>query len=480
MSRSLKEWRLCLLGVMLSVAPCIAYAQDGASGDAARRTAETPADAPTKKLLAAHGLFQRGLFKLASQEYADFLSEYPTHPQRTAAMYAQALCQYRQNDFDRAATLLAGVLKDSAFEQRAEALAVLGHCELSRKQYDRAIAALDELLAKFPKSPQAEPGALNRAQALYLSTKYKEAAAACDAFAHDYPKSAQRPAALYFQALSQRAAGQHAQAVATADQLLQESPQSRYTPDALLVAGQSLEAQGKLDDAADHYRKMLATAPPERKGDAHYSLGAALYKAGKFDESITALAKVEDGPYAKPARLQLGLAQLAANRLPEARATLAAAARADDNPASIAAARYGLARCDMAEKKFASARKILGDLLAAKSANAGQLSLDRAICLMELGKFEDAAGEFAQLAANGVTSPQTAEALYRQAFCLHKLSKFDKSHEICDGATKARPTEFAAALAELDAENLFALAKYPDAAAAFDALARGTKDDHRA
>ena len=124
MSRPLTDWRRCVLGVVLAIAPCTAIAQDGSSkDDTGRRTAETTVDAPTKKLLAAHGLFQHRPLQARRPEYADFLSEYPTHPQRTAAMYALAVCQYRQNDFDRAATLLSGVIKDAAFEQRPEALA---------------------------------------------------------------------------------------------------------------------------------------------------------------------------------------------------------------------------------------------------------------------------------------------------------------------------------------------------------------------
>src|SRR2546423_425530 len=101
-------------------------------------------DAGGKKLLAAQGLYQRGLFKLAAQEYADFLSENPKHAQRTAALYALGLCQYRQDDFERAAALMNSVLKDAAFAQRAEALAVLGHCELAGKHYERALASFDE------------------------------------------------------------------------------------------------------------------------------------------------------------------------------------------------------------------------------------------------------------------------------------------------------------------------------------------------
>src|SRR5688572_22451523 len=72
----------------------------------ARRGADAAAedvDPGTKKLLAAQGLYQRGLYKPAAEAYAEFLAENPKHAQRTAAVYALALCQYRQNDFDRAA-----------------------------------------------------------------------------------------------------------------------------------------------------------------------------------------------------------------------------------------------------------------------------------------------------------------------------------------------------------------------------------------
>src|SRR5204863_7252735 len=98
--------------------------------DAADPKPAEEVDPATKTLLAAQGLYQRGLYKPAAEAYADFLSENPNHAQRTAALYALALCQYRQGDFERAATLMTSALKDAAFAQRAEALAVLGHCEL--------------------------------------------------------------------------------------------------------------------------------------------------------------------------------------------------------------------------------------------------------------------------------------------------------------------------------------------------------------
>jgi TolA-binding protein len=475
MNTWLMDRRVCFLGAVLALVPLDAAGQSGGGG--ADGQGEQAVDAPTRKLVAAHGLFQRGLFKLASQEYADFLKENPSHPQRTAATYALALCEYRQNDFERAASLLAGVVKDAGFAQRVEALAVLGHCELAQKRYDKAVAAFDELLSRDPKGAQAEAASINRAQALYLSGKHQEAEAACAAFARDYPKSAQRPAALYFEALSQFAQRKHAETVATAEGLLRESPETPFAPDAMLVAGQALEAQGKLAEAVERYRRMAAAAAAGRKGDGYYSMGVALYKAGEYDEAIKALSQVEGGAYLKASRLQLGLALLAANRIGEARATLGSVVReGGDNGA---AARYGLARCDMAERKFESARDTLRQLLAGKPANAAQIALDEGTCLMEMGKYDEAVLQFSKLATAQPTAPQAAEALYRQAFCLHKLSKFDASHDVCVRLVAARSTELAGPVAELDAENLFALGKHAEAAGAFDALARDVKDEQR-
>src|SRR5437763_3833236 len=108
-------WGLLLVSLTL-IAPFSAEAGGGEELPREQKPVEE-IDAGGKKLLAAQGLYQRGLFKLAAQEYADFLSENPKHAQHTAALYALGLCQYRQNDFERAAALMNSVLKDAAFAQ---------------------------------------------------------------------------------------------------------------------------------------------------------------------------------------------------------------------------------------------------------------------------------------------------------------------------------------------------------------------------
>jgi TolA-binding protein len=94
--------------------------------------AQTPgADPGAKKLIAANGLFQRQLYKLAAEQYVEFLRDYPAHREAKAAKYALGFCFYRLNDFEKAAKQLDELLADQGeFAQRDEAMLALGYCRL--------------------------------------------------------------------------------------------------------------------------------------------------------------------------------------------------------------------------------------------------------------------------------------------------------------------------------------------------------------
>ena len=104
---------------------------------------------------------------------------------------------------------------------------------------------------------------------------------------------------------------------------------------------------------------------------------------------------------------------------------------------------------------------------------------DRAICVMALGRHEQAAQDFEALRKAYPKSKRLADATYRQAFCLHKLAKYDESLPLCRQVAAQTKLPIAAAAAELTAENLFLLAKYPEAAKAFEDLAKAAEDEGR-
>jgi TolA-binding protein len=467
-------------GLMLIAIVGTAVAQDR---PAEADKAQQQVDPATKKLLAAHGLFQRGLFKLAVPEYESFLHENPSHAEATTARYALAVCHYRLNEFDPAIQLLDQVVKDASFRQRDEALAVLGHSHLAKKSYDPALSAFDEILAKHDGGKQAEGASLNRAQVLYLAGRRQEALDASRQFLDKFPQSTERPTGLYFLALSQYALNKPAEAGQTLVKLLQSHADSRHALDATLLLGQCLEAAGDVEQAAQQYRRFIDLAPAARKADGQFSLGVALYKSGKHDEAIRELSRLagegaKENPYAAPARLQLGLVQLATGKTADARRTLQQVVTRD--PARRDPAAYALAQCDIADRRWDSARAALDELASRQPppANLSQVLLDRAVCAAELNKHEQAVSEFEQFLARHADSPQAAEAAYRQAYSLHKLGKFEASRAAAQRvATSSKDNAFAQPAAELDAENLFLLTKYDDAGRAFEKLATSTKDD---
>ena len=223
-------------------------------------------DAATKKLMGANGFFRHGRYDAAGKEYADFLKKYPSDKNASAARYGLAICRYRLSQHAEAAQLLDQALQAKSMKKRDEALAVLGHCRLSTKAYDKALAAFEALLKDHPTSAHAEFAEVCRLQALYMQDKKKETVAAARAFLKKRPASGRRAAVEYYLALSLAGQGEHKAAGEVLTGLLKKHPNCPYALDATLLLGQCLENQNDLDAAAAQYRKMIQLAPADTEG----------------------------------------------------------------------------------------------------------------------------------------------------------------------------------------------------------------------
>ncbi len=440
------------------------------------RAQEGGVDPAVKQLVAANGLFQQGLPKLAAEEYEAFLKNYPSHVEVSSARYGLAICRYQLTEHAEAIKHLQLLAEDKKFKQRDEALAVLGHCLLATKQYPAAMKAFDQLLAEFPASKHAEVVALNRAQVLYLLEKPADSQKACKEFLKKYSSSPRHGSAEYFLACSQMALNETGDAEKTLKTFLKDkdNKDSAHRVDAILLLGQCLEARGQLDEAVGQYKDYIEAAPVAKRGDGYYSVGLAQYKAKKYPDAVEALTavvtKYESSSYGAAARLQLGLAQLAAGQAGEARTTLEKVKGSD--PARAAKATYWLIQCDMSQKNWGPARTALEALGKNETAkeNAEAVAFDKALCAMELGQFDPAAKEFGEFVKAYPSGAQAPEATYRQAFCLHKLTRYGESQALCEKILSGSGHPMAGATQELAAENLFLLNKPAEASKLFRGL----------
>jgi tetratricopeptide (TPR) repeat protein len=133
---------------------------------------EAPTDPAQKVLIAAGGLYERGLFEDAVAEYQQFLSRFKGHKEVPAAHYGMGLCYYQLGEHDKCLQQLDAALKHRDFKSRADALAVAGHAAVNAGKHREAIAYLSELIDRHRESDHREMARLNRAQARYMLGEY--------------------------------------------------------------------------------------------------------------------------------------------------------------------------------------------------------------------------------------------------------------------------------------------------------------------
>lgn len=442
-----------------------------------------PADAAAKKLLAANGLFSRQLYKLAADQYEEFLKDSPRHAEAPVARYALAVCRYRIGEYQKAAEALEQVVSGPKIAQADEALLVLGHSHLALKQYDKAAAAFERLIESYPQSKTAAAAMLGRGQALLLAGNADEAARQVEGYLKLFPAHAQRAEGFYFLALARQALGQHDPAITALKELIEKHSEARQKFDALLLLGQVYEAQGKLDQAAEQYAKLAQIGGEDMAARAQYQLAVMHYRQQKFADAAAILKKVVEAPavsepIARAARMQLALTHVAAKDYDAARQVLAQVIQRD--PARAIQAKYWLAQCDIGQKQYEAALAKLNELAQLESrpepANRDQIELDRGDCLIALGRYAEAAGRFGQFVKTYPRHAQVAEAAYRQAFALHKTGAYDKSLEII-AALKPASAKTQRATKELSAENVFLLGKYAEAGRQFEQLRQSAPDE---
>jgi TolA-binding protein len=96
---------------------------------------------------------------------------------------------------------------------------------------------------------------------------------------------------------------------------------------------------------------------------------------------------------------------------------------------------------------------------------------------MSMEKSAQAAAEFGDFVQRFPDSPRRSEAIYRQAFCLHKSTNYAKSLEFCRGLKLEESSPLYRSVRELIAENLLLLARHDEAVAAYDDLRKKADSD---
>ncbi len=338
-------------------------------------------------LAAGQRAYNDGNLPVAAQKFQEVVQKFANTPSANPARYGLALCLINspEQDFAKAAELLAGPANDGGFADRGQAAYELAVCHRSLGLRELEKAANDEQRKKaeprfaeaarwfgtardwFAGKGNADRAARCRCDAAEMDLrlgKVKEARAACEPFAKDaaLAKNKYRPLGLYYHGLACFLERDYHAAGRSLNQLAPFTDPTFGTHARYLV-GRVLHLSGENAEASAHYDAVLADYEKAKK-DAAQALGQPdKFKNNPFEKArLEALAKGPPPEYVAAAAFHGACLNYEAGRFAEALPKFQAFAKdyANSPLQPDAALRAGF--CLVQLKQFDEAAKLLQPL----------------------------------------------------------------------------------------------------------------------
>jgi TolA-binding protein len=253
--------------------------------------------------LSASAAFRLGQYGEAGLEFEAYLFQYLNGSHRTEAAYSRAVCHLHQRRWQDARSVLDRLLKeDAAGEWTDGSLYYRAFCLTMEEAVAPAEADLEQLLARFPKSPH-RGAALN----LLGDLRFREKAwAEADAY-YAQAESLGDPAAAAYGAY-QRIRIALAQldtplALARYQAFREQHLESKELPDASVAVARVYESQGRAGEAVELLtRDILDRADRPRDAGLETLMHAhnALYKRTHGYQALIARLRAFPGPVPAP------------------------------------------------------------------------------------------------------------------------------------------------------------------------------------
>lgn len=283
-----------------------------------------PADEADDQFAVAAGLYQRQSWKLAVDEFRQFLAEHPDHEKA-----------------DQSAFFLG------------EALLQLGELEEAEQQFETYLDRQSE--GRF-----ALPALFRAGETAYLRNRFDEAEADLTKFRQQYPDDKLNAYVLPYLGDIALEDGRYDAAIDLFRKGLADFPEGRLQDDCRFGLARALDKKGESDEAARLYLAVASKQTSPLADDAQFHLGALQYGQGKYEDAIATFEAFEDrlaeSSRRDSAALGRGWSLLKLDRLDDAKAAFASVA--DDAKLAVEA-KYWLGLTQAAEEKWSEAAETL-------------------------------------------------------------------------------------------------------------------------
>jgi len=297
----------------------------------------------------AYGLYNDGLYQLASVQFDSFLEKYPASLKRLDAFFLGVESRFQQQQFDTAAKLFARFLAEyPASRLSDDAWLRMGECHLHLNKPEMALPSFKKVLDNFGTSELAGESAYWIGEAYVRMRDYENGIKYyMMAFEH-YPKSRLRDYALYAVGWAYQTKGEYALAIDWYKKLPGHFPESTLISASLVRIGEcyySLPEYRKAIEVLSASRKGITR--PEEQGEADYLIAEAHYHLAEYDAARRRyeefLKNHPDHKLARDVVYALGWTHLKMNSFVPAEATFDRLASGSDATALSALFRRGIA-----------------------------------------------------------------------------------------------------------------------------------------
>ena len=228
-----------------------------------------------KKYFTANSLYNKRLYKLASEEYRDFLIRYPEHPKVNSAKFGLALSYYELKEYSRAKAIFSELADNKNVPYQDQIHNLLGQCYLIENNPSQAEASFrwsvnngkEKLYLELPgvsqnseESPQVAMGDIQSLEplersiaglieALFQQKKWNEVVTYKDELKKLVPNSKYTIRAEFLAALACYQQKQYAEAEKILKDVLVEGDKLPFYEHALFLLAECQQLQGKLDES---------------------------------------------------------------------------------------------------------------------------------------------------------------------------------------------------------------------------------------
>lgn len=309
----------------------------------------------------AMALMYRGDLLKARDAFAAILAEQPASPWYLAAKLGYADTYFYEGDYTGAMEIYRAISVSALNLDQADGLRYRqAYCLLMTKDYDRALAAFDDIASSA--SPYASAAKFYKGYILYTQGEY---AAAKDILMQVDTSKAPGNQACYYLTQIEFAQEHFRQALDMARKAIPVvDPESR--PEMERIAGESLYRLGDTD-AALPYLRRYASSVSEPLPSTLYILGVCDYDTGNLDEAVRMLTPVTalSDAMGQSAYLYIGQAALSQGNMDAALLALEQAYRMDYDAdvQETAFYNYAVARSQGGRTPFGSSVSLFEDFL---------------------------------------------------------------------------------------------------------------------